>query len=315
MTKKLLSAERVFVMGCAMVLVLFYHAPWINHPLIFPLRLYGLFGVDIFFFLSGFGIAHSLERNSSLARFARRRLIRLVPSCLLVGAMAVACCLLLPVGNALGEPGWLMLTSLNQWFIVTLLIYYALSPLLLRWIKSHVVPIIIVTYIICTALINVPYYDTVIAWSAARLPVYVLGLTLGSGVWNPHGRQWWFLTCMLIVGLGLRFWLAYTNQWYTHQFLNLGTFILISPGIVVLTRLLALCGRWLKSRRIVHTVVELIGTSSLEIYLSHGYIYSLITLGTANYPLMSGWWRLALGLTLGIGAGICIRLIIKRVMA
>ncbi|MBR1476292.1 MAG: acyltransferase [Muribaculaceae bacterium] len=315
---KLLSSERTFVMGCAMILVMFYHAPWLNHPLIFPLRLYGLFGVDIFFFLSGYGIAHALSKNDSLKHFAYRRTIRLVPSCLLIGALAVASCHLLPTEYNLGHPNWLMLISLNRWFIVTLIIYYALSPLLLRSIRSHPRSTIICTYACSILLINVPLYETVITWSAARLPVYVLGLALGCGVWSPQGKQWWALCGLLVAGLCLRFWLAYTQQWYDHQFWNLGTFVLLSPGIIALTQGLSWLGNYFtlrnKCSRLSHRAIVLIGTCSLEIYLCHEYLYSIITTFSHHHPDMSGWYLLGMGLTMGILTGILLHLIVKRLI-
>lgn len=68
---------RTEVMGIAMLMVLLYHfkTSWF-----YP----GFLGVDIFLFLSGFGLCRSYEQNS-LSTFYKRRMTRILPLYIFMG--------------------------------------------------------------------------------------------------------------------------------------------------------------------------------------------------------------------------------------
>ena len=49
----------------------------------------GYIGVEVFLFISGFGIAHSLAKNS-LGQYYKNRVIRLIPACILFDLCKIA---------------------------------------------------------------------------------------------------------------------------------------------------------------------------------------------------------------------------------
>ena len=70
----LLSRYRTYIMGVAMICIMLFHQGWITQPLgLF--QLYGCHGVDIFFFVSGFGVYFSLQKHT-LWDFYKRRIKR-----------------------------------------------------------------------------------------------------------------------------------------------------------------------------------------------------------------------------------------------
>lgn len=70
-----------------MLSVMLFHQPWFRGHIVDDLfRTYGDWGVDFFLFVSGFGIAHSLEKNTTGVYF-RNRIVRVLPYCLAYGVI------------------------------------------------------------------------------------------------------------------------------------------------------------------------------------------------------------------------------------
>ena len=65
---QMLSEKRTCLMGIAMLFIMLFHQSWIwgTNPIYLPFiffHIYGNWGVDIFFFVSGFGLFFSLKKN------------------------------------------------------------------------------------------------------------------------------------------------------------------------------------------------------------------------------------------------------------
>lgn len=84
-----ISKHRAVLMALAITIVVVYHFKcWING---FPwyagmVLQYGYIGVDIFYFLSGFGLAYSFQKNT-LGTFYENRMRRILPSCPMIYLM------------------------------------------------------------------------------------------------------------------------------------------------------------------------------------------------------------------------------------
>lgn len=79
----LISKFRSEIMGAAIILVLLCHCDsfsWgIFHPYVQELAKVGSCGVDIFLFVSGFGLFYSMKKDSSIVHFYRKRFLRIIP--------------------------------------------------------------------------------------------------------------------------------------------------------------------------------------------------------------------------------------------
>lgn len=82
-----ISENRVLLMALAIIFVVIYHFKcWIGG---FPWYIgiiikYGYIGVDIFFFLSGFGLTYSFQKNN-IKTFYKNRLKKILPCYILYG--------------------------------------------------------------------------------------------------------------------------------------------------------------------------------------------------------------------------------------
>lgn len=96
-----LSKYRGFLMGFAILWVMYFHIPlkfatevgWFIHRI-------GFYGVDIFLFLSGLGVYYSLTKRPNVLGFYKARLVRILPAYIIV-ACASYCLLRLDRASAL----------------------------------------------------------------------------------------------------------------------------------------------------------------------------------------------------------------------
>jgi peptidoglycan/LPS O-acetylase OafA/YrhL len=84
-------------------------------------------GVDVFLFLSGFGLYFSLQKNSSALVFYKKRLLRILPSFLL---FSIVLCFERGTFQRVGWNPLLCLKSLfsGWWYVVFILFAYAFTP-------------------------------------------------------------------------------------------------------------------------------------------------------------------------------------------
>ena len=141
-----ISNNRSFLMGIAMLSIMLFHQGWIYgwNPFFAFFHFFGNWGVDIFFFVSGFGLYYSLSKDGNIASFYKRRLLRLLPICLVCGLFRYIVDHILPVGVG-GYPtgvhevssNWMTILSWDRWFIPVIMVYYLLMPLLFHGIEKY----------------------------------------------------------------------------------------------------------------------------------------------------------------------------------
>lgn len=178
--KDIISGDRTFLMGLAMIGIVCFHHGWTVIPgfTAFFSR-FGLWGVDIFLFLSGFGCVYALNKYST-GEFWTKRIMRLLPTCLLVGILI--CCIDL-FFNAERTHAYLLvkLLSLHRWYIQAILICYLLSPLAYAILSKFkgwgLIGFIAIAIVIEHFLPEIPVWK--INWAFGRLPVFLIGMYIG----------------------------------------------------------------------------------------------------------------------------------------
>lgn len=258
-----ISYCRTHLMGVAMLMVILYHCG------IKPFAWFGYWGVDIFLFLSGFGICFSLSKNESLTIFYLKRLLRIMPGAVICGIAFSY------MGCAHGEKD-IALCGLNLWYIRTILIFYFLSPFLFsflkRWKTKALLLLIILAEVVAylfNGYLHVERILTVtIAWSFARLPVYLLGMAFplfseGKAI-SIRCLLFSALVGIMIVG-GLR---IYQNCYHLgYVKLLFMPSLLLSPAILLMS---IFCSGWMKTLpSFFSKFIYFFGVYSLEIYLIH----------------------------------------------
>lgn len=130
----LISKYRIPIMGLSMISIMLYHQNWITEGFFFEwIRMLGYIGVEVFLFISGFGIAHSLMKNT-LWQYYKNRVIRLMPACILFGLCKIVLSnipTMPPVQNL-----FLDLFSLSQWYIYAIVVFYLFAPVVYKMINK-----------------------------------------------------------------------------------------------------------------------------------------------------------------------------------
>ena len=145
-TYKQLSSYRREIMGLAIFLIMFCHntisLPGAIGSANSGLMMLGQSGVDIFFFISGFGCYYSMKKDSNPVSFYKRRLTKLVPPYLLVVAIYGLFCVLVEK-QALSEYlsnysliSFYTVGDLHEWFIASILLVYLVYPFVFRLIEK-----------------------------------------------------------------------------------------------------------------------------------------------------------------------------------
>ena len=182
-------------MGISMLMVFLYHAR--SEKLGFmPTGLLGTIfdefnlGVDIFLFLSAFGLCFSLKKNT-IKRFYFNRFIRIIPTW-----WVVLLCIHI-VGIFLGSKfanegfvyphsavdmfywytglGYFFNTCFYDWYIPTLLFFYLLIPAVNRLSRNGVLAIILLSIpsvLLCKEYGLLPH----LSLSIIRIPIFLLGI-------------------------------------------------------------------------------------------------------------------------------------------
>ena len=79
MKQSLLSKYRTELMGFALLWIAFVHAQmWFRNPILQAFKLTGQGGVDIFLFLSSFGLYYAYQKKEPYFTYLKKRLLRIL---------------------------------------------------------------------------------------------------------------------------------------------------------------------------------------------------------------------------------------------
>ena len=185
-----LSKYRTELMGFAILLILFYHSKIYIPNVLFPVRLIksiGYIGVDIFFLLSGIGIAYSLYNNSTKKIFFLKRFKRIIPIFWIILIIYFFIQYIEYNFNAknmflsfLGLD-FIVLGNLKFWFIPAIFISYLIAPFFYSLIAKYktsitlTFTIIFIFLLFAIALYLAPHLLIFII----RLPIFLFGIYIG----------------------------------------------------------------------------------------------------------------------------------------
>lgn len=263
-----LSRNRTFIMGCAMVSIMLFHQVWLKGLPFLAFRLVGHFGVDVFFFISGYGICHSLMKNSTKEYF-KRRLTRILPPCLLIGLIKY---LLSKFGTKELrdiDVSWLTILGFDMWFIVGIIIMYILSPLFFRLLKNYY--LYLAVFAISAICVLTTEYSEVFSNTIIRAPAYILGMLLAKHKTNLPDSYLNYGVIIVFAAIVYKVLLAFAII----DGVELLTFIFLSIGIPSLCWWLGKLGNVL-SKYNCHKPILFFGTYSIELYLWHEFIYDWV---------------------------------------
>lgn len=323
--------------GLAILLVIFGHIGYFlvdDHSFLFPLSTIAGVGVDIFLFLSGYGLVISaLKKNQTVFQFYKTRLIKLlIPLWVALGAFFLLDFFIL---NKVYTGGYILSSFLGLftsadlyndinsplWYFTLILFYYLIFPLI--FIKKYpcfsAIIIYILTYVIMA--LNPVWFSKVKFFYEVHLlafptGVFTAGLILYSQNFIKNINLAKFLknkklieiTKKIVYYLSIFILLFIIGYTVYNSGIGKGVWI---ERLVSLTTTLAFVGLFLiKKLRI--ELLYLFGLYSYEIYLLHWpilYRYDFI------FKFLPPWLSMVVYLGLFIGLGWILQKITKSIYA
>ena len=179
------SSYRTFLMGLGILLVVLFHATS-TFGNVFILFKYGFIGVDIFIFISGFGLTRSYESNR-IKKFYKHRIIRILPLFVL---FALCKSLLyeffgfsLTIKDYVYNISTLSYYGIGgqfiDWYLCSAFLFYILFPMLYLLVKSFKWKIILISLLL---VISLYFIFPDIHWSykcfISRIPIFLCGICM-----------------------------------------------------------------------------------------------------------------------------------------
>ncbi len=270
------------------VIMIFHHTHVL--PLI-PIFRFGFLCVDVFLFLSGFGIYYSLKNHMNgqkpLLLFYKRRLIRIMPAAIIagIGLKWLPSCRFEMVNDYLNFAG------LGLWFIRTLLVLYFVSPIIYKLIEKYKQKIVYGCMILCSVVImwfiNTGYAQssflstTMTSWTLARTPAFVCGMMVPflmeqDPIFFDKNKKRNIICGFVFMVISLTLLSVYllniTHPSFKGIFLYMGwlMFVPFLPlACVLMSKMIS------SAASTIQKTLQWIGGISLELYLCHESVYAL----------------------------------------
>ncbi len=248
-----------------MISIVLFHHGWIVVPGITAVfSRFGLWGVDVFLFLSGFGCVYALNKYTTTV-FWRKRVMRLLPTCLLAGVLIYCVDLYFHAERTMTYLSVRFL-SLHRWYIQAILICYLLCPLAYLILKKYRVTGLILMVAVAIAIeMALPEVKVCkINWTFGRVPVFLVGMYIA--LFNLNMSRWQYVISglCLVVAMVIR---CIGGGYCIFQW----TYFLAAAMPFVCETLCRLKGICMRLR--IYHFIEIFGICSLEIYLVHEYFY------------------------------------------
>lgn len=267
-----ISKHRTFLMGLAILAIILFHQNF-EGRILWVFKKFGFLGVDIFQFVSGFGCFFALQKYRSLRTFYQRRIARLLPLCILVGVSILI--IDLHFKCDINERAFFIdrVFSLHRWYIPLILTCYALAPGFHWLLERFSVKALNVSVAICILLslllpiTGVWYWP----WIFIRMPAFIMGMYIA--MFNPTYNKADYIKQYILIILSL-IGILTIRELPIRNLFNL-TVIPLAYGLPVLCASLAELESHF-SKLHLKSFVWICGGCSLEIYLIHEYILSVL---------------------------------------
>ena len=284
-----ISRYKAALMGIAILIVVYghffyYHSGMKDYTQLNITLWYTLGSVDIFLFLSGFGIYRSLKKNADPLQFMQRRMERLLPAYL--PFILVYCTVMVltdymnkwqALGNLTTFGWWAQIGGQFNWYIPTLVGLYLFSPLFFAVLERDRRKALLVFPLLF--LVEAGAVGTSLMIGLSRFPVYFLGMYLGAEAADGKqpSRRHLTISGVLMVGsmIALYFLVKRVPGWLSRYGFWWHPYLLSTPGCLYLTTwLMEKQEKWAVTRTI-NRGLAFLGTRSFEIYLCHIFVYTL----------------------------------------
>lgn len=278
------SRYRLLLYGFAALWILYVHMLFtppegpLKAPLLW-LKMNGGCGVTLFAMLSGMGLYRSLSRNPNVLAFYKRRLLRLLPTSLIVAIVFMG----FQPGGSLDYLSSITFVSYwlgadTLWYVPYMMLMYLIYPALyalqrrspwLLWI-----PMALSVGFAFAAPVLFPGWAEACKLGIQHTPAFILGCILTPAV-EKHRRVPVWILPLLLVAYAWAFSL-YPKVGVHREFALCVSYLFLAPLVILL---LIPLSKFLSRGRIRHGFYRLLaymGTFSLEIYLLYSRLLSML---------------------------------------
>lgn len=277
-----ISRFRAEQMGAAMLFVILFHVALDRGDPFYGLRRCGNVGVDIFLFLSGVGLWFSWVKTPDVLRFYRRRLLRIVPTWIVVatafylpdylGARRFSHSIVDLIGDITINWDFWLHDELTFWYVPAIMALYLVAPWYMRLIQSRPVyrwlPLLMVIWCVMVQWV-LPIHHVVghieIFWS--RVPIFFIGINFGEMVRTRRqlsSDAVWLLLVTFLMTFGTCLYLEQVRHGQFPLFVERMLYIPFTVcTVLVMNRIFRRTPQW------VNRLFRFVGALSLEAYLIH----------------------------------------------
>ncbi len=277
-----ISRFRAEQMGAAMLFVILFHVALDRGDPFYGLRRCGNVGVDIFLFLSGVGLWFSWVKTPDVRRFYRRRLLRIVPTWIVVatafylpdylGARRFSHSIVDLIGDITINWDFWLHDELTFWYVPAIMALYLVAPWYMRLIQSRPVyrwlPLLMVIWCVMVQWV-LPIHHAVghieIFWS--RVPIFFIGINFGEMVRTRRqlsSDAVWLLLVTFLMTFGTCLYLEQVRHGQFPLFVERMLYIPFTVcTVLVMNRIFRRTPQW------VNRLFRFVGALSLEAYLIH----------------------------------------------
>lgn len=265
-----------------MLFVILFHVALDRGDPFYGLRRCGNVGVDIFLFLSGVGLWFSWVKTPDVRRFYRRRLLRIVPTWLVLatafylpdylGARRFSRSIVDLIGDITINWDFWLHDELTFWYVPAIMALYLVAPWYMRLVQSRPIyrwlPLLMVVWCVMVQWV-LPIHHAVghleIFWS--RVPIFFVGINFGELV-RMHrqlpGESVWLLLLTFLMTFGTCLYLEQVRHGHFPLFVERMLYIPFTVcTVLVLNRIFRRTPQWANS------AFRFVGALSLEAYLIH----------------------------------------------
>lgn len=267
------SKYRTQIMGLAAIMIILCHVRGLDYSQVSYMKKIiwlGNYGVELFLFVSGLGMYHSLNQNDEkLVQWYKRRYLRITIPFVLITTAIYPFRFVLGVYASL--PDFLLsITTLEfwlyhrgAWYVAMLFPLYLFTPCLVNELKSKYKYLIMSVMIIMLLFVSRVHVENNIICNIqfvlVRIPFYILGIGLAPLVMSKYNLKIRYASAMFMVGMMIWHYLGVS--------FGGGIVIVLLTGFLV---------NIIVENRIVNKVLTFVGTMSLESYLTNIYLGHII---------------------------------------
>lgn len=293
-----ISRFRAEQMGAAMLFVILFHVALDRGDPFYGLRRCGNVGVDIFLFLSGVGLWFSWVKTPDVLRFYRRRLLRIVPTWIVVatafylsdylGARRFSHSIVDLIGDITINWDFWLHDELTFWYVPAIMALYLVAPWYMRLVQSRPVyrwlPLLMVIWCVMVQWV-LPIHHAVghieIFWS--RVPIFFIGINFGEMVRTRRqlsSDAVWLLLITFLMTFGTCLYLEQVRHGQFPLFVERMLYIPFTVcTVLVMNRIFRRTPQW------VNRLFRFVGALSLEAYLIHIHFVLMYV-----QPYHLGYW-------------------------